>query len=75
MALAHASLTVVQTAVTAAAAGDAKGVALANGMAEAVVKEITSRIGTLTPQQRAHVDALMADFTANAGLFTTALAA
>ena len=36
MALAFASLTAVETAVTAAAAGDAKGVAFANGIADAV---------------------------------------
>jgi hypothetical protein len=74
MALAFASLTTVQTAVTAAAAGDAKGIALANGMAEAVVNEIC-RSGAFTPQMRAVLDAVKADFVANAGLFTTALAA
>ncbi len=74
MTIAFASLSVVQTAVTAAASGDAKGVALANGMAEAVVKEI-SKNAAFTPNQRVVLDALKADFSANAGLFTTALAA
>jgi hypothetical protein len=74
MALAFASLTVVQTAVTAASAGDDKGVALAHGIAEAVIKEI-SKNSAFTPNQRVVLDAVKADFTANAGLFTTALAA
>lgn len=74
MALAFSSLSVVQTAVTAAASGDAKGVALANGMAEAVIKEICKN-GAFTPNMRVVVDAVKADFVANAGLFTTALAA
>lgn len=74
MSLAFASLTVVQTAVTAAVAGDPKGVALANGMAEAIVKEICKN-SAFTPNQRAVLDAVKADFVANAGLFTTALAA
>ncbi len=74
MALAFASLTVVETAVTAAAAGDAKGVALANGMADAIVKEI-SKNAAFTPNMRVVFEAVKADFTANAALFTTALAA
>ena len=74
MAIAFASLTVVKDAVTAAASGDAKGVALANGMAEAVVKEICKN-SAFTPNQRVVLDAMKADFVANAGLFTTALAA
>jgi len=74
MAIAFGSLTTVKNAVTAAASGDAKGVALANGMAEAVVIEISKNYA-FTPNQRAVLDALKADFVANAGLFTTALAA
>ena len=74
MALAFASLSVVEAAVTAAAAGDAKAVALANGIAEAVVKEISKNYA-FTPNQRSVLDAVEADFVANAALFTTALAA
>ncbi len=75
MSITIASLEAVRVAVTAAASGDAKGVALGNGMAEAVVKEITATFGVITGQQRIHLDLLKAELTANAGLFTTALAA
>ncbi len=70
----RASLTTVEAALTAAAAGSAKAQALGNGMADAVIIEI-SRNAPLTPNQKVQLDALKAEFVAEAAAFATALAA
>jgi len=75
MSISIAALEAVRVAVTSAASGDAKGVAMGNGMVEAAIKEMTEKFGVITPQQRVHVDLLKAELVSNAGLFTTALAA
>lgn len=70
----RAAMQAVIDSVTAAAAGDAKGTALANGMVALAIADISANY-PVTPNQQNKITALIAEYATNKALFTTALAA